>query len=145
MTSTSPTGEPAAPEHVGLALRSLASGIGAGTGVTALVLALTRGIQASSPAPAVPSTSGLVANLVLTGWLGGAALAAAVAWTLLRPIRSSYRRGAFAMVAGFATLATALITMPLDALFGRWGLLGLAGAGLAFAALLGRSAWRQGQ
>lgn len=135
MTTTSPTGEPAAPEHVGLALRSVASGVFGGMGLTALVLFLVRRIQAGQPAPAEPTTAGLVPNLILLGWVGGAILAAIIAWSLMQPIGSAYRRGGFAMVAAFATMVVALVTMPADAAFGPAGLLGL--GGLAIAAALG--------
>lgn len=140
---TSITGEPAAPEHVGVALRAVTAGVFAGTGVTATALYFARGLQASRPAPAVPVTTGLVPNLILTGWLGGAALAALCAWLLMRPIQSSYRRGAFAMVASFATLVLALVTMPADALFGRGGLLAITIVGLAGGLLLGRRALKR--
>jgi hypothetical protein len=140
---TSITGEPAAPEHVGVALRAITAAIFVGGGVTATALYVVRGLQAGSPAPAAPVTTGLVPNLILTGWLGGAALAALCAWLLMRPIQSSYRRGAFAMVAAFAALVLALVTMPADALFGRGGLLSISLVGLAGGLLLARRAWRR--
>jgi len=137
---TSITGEPAAPEHVGVALRAIAAAVFVGGGATAAVLYFVRGLQVGAPAPAVPVTTGLIPNLILTGWLGGAALAALCAWLLMRPIQSSYRRGAFAMVAGFTTLVLALVTMPADALFGRAGLLAISIVGLAGGLLLARRA-----
>jgi hypothetical protein len=57
----------------------------------------------------------------------------------MSPIASAYRRGAFAMVAGLATLLAAMITAPVDQVLGRWGLLGLgAAAGLLFLFLFHR-------
>jgi len=142
MTSTSPTGEPAAPGHVGLALRAVTAGVCAGIGATALALYVVRGLQAQAPPPTTPVTTGLIPNLILTGWLGGACIAAGLAWSVMAPIASSYRRGGFAMVAAFAALALALITMPADAMFGRTGLLTIGIGGLAGGAALG---WRTGR
>jgi hypothetical protein len=139
MMIPSPTGEPAAPDHVGLALKAVTGGVFAGVGATALALYVVRGLQAQTPAPATPATTGLVPNLILTGWLGGACLAALLAWLVMAPIASSYRRGGFAMVAAFATLALALVTMPADALFGRSGLFAIGVGGLASGAAL---AWQ---
>ncbi|MDH4130958.1 MAG: hypothetical protein OEW17_01720 [Gemmatimonadota bacterium] len=139
MTNVSPTGEPAAPDHVGLALRAIAAGVLAGVGATALALFVVRGLQAQAPVPSTPVTTGLIPNLILAGWLGGACIAALLAGWVMKPIASSYRRGGFAMVAAFAALALALVTMPADAMFGRSGLLTLGAAGLAGGAAL---AWR---
>jgi hypothetical protein len=123
----SPTGEPAAPEHVGLALRALTAGALAGLGTVSAVMWLVRTLQLSGAAPLAPGPSDMIANLVLLGWLGGALFGAAVAWGVMAPIASTYRRGGFAMVAGFGTLLLAFVTAPVDSLFGRWGLLGLTG------------------
>lgn len=123
----SPTGEPAAPEHIGLALRALAAGSLAGVGAVSTVMWLVRTLQLSGAAPLAPRPSDMIANLVLLGWLGGALFGAGLAWGLMAPIASAYRRGGFAMVAGFGTLLLAFITAPVDSLFGRWGLLGLTG------------------
>jgi len=145
MTITSPTGEPAAPDHVGLAFSAIAAGVLAGTGATAMALFLVRGLQAGATVPTRPVTTGLIPNLILTGWLGGACIAALMAWAVMAPIASSYRRGGFAMVAAFATLALALITMPADALFGRTGLLTIGMSGLAGGAVLAWRAWQRYQ
>ena len=123
----SPTGEPAAPEQVGLALRALAAGALAGLGAVSTVMWLVRTLQVSGAAPLAPGPSDMIANLVLLGWLGGALFGAAVSWSIMAPIASTYRRGGFAMVAGFGTLLLAFVTAPVDSLFGRCGLLGLTG------------------
>jgi len=136
----SPTGEPAAPDQVGLALRALAAGVFAGLAVVAAAMWLVRTLQVSGAAPLAPRPSDPIANLVLFAPLGGAILGAAVAWALMAPITSAYRRGAFAMVAGFGTLLLALVTAPVDSLLGRWGLLGLTAASVLFALILARRA-----
>ena len=136
---TSPTGEPAAPEQVGLALRAIAAGALAGLGVVSATMWLLRTLQAAGAAPLAPRPSDTFASLVLLGWLGGALLGAAAAWGLMAPIASAYRRGGFAMVTGFGTVLLALVTAPVDGFFGRWGLLALSGiAALLFLFLLRR-------
>ena len=134
-----PTGEPAAPEHVGLAIRAVGTGILAGLSTISAVMWLVRTLQVTGRVPAAPGPSDSIANLILFGWIGSGFLSALTAWGLMSPIASAYRRGAFAMVAGLAMLLVAMITAPVDQLLGRWGLLGLAAAaGLLFLFLLRR-------
>lgn len=121
----SPTGEPAAPDHVGLAFRAIAAGTLAGVAFVAAMMWTYRALQASGSAPPAPTAHDPIVNLVLFGWLGGAAAGALAAWLVMRPIASAYRRGGLAMVAGFATLLVSFVTAPVDSLFGRWGLVGL--------------------
>jgi hypothetical protein len=141
----SPTGEPAAPEHVGLAFRAMAAGALSGLGAVSTVMWLVRTLQISGAAPLAPHPSDMIANVVLFGWLGGALLGALIAWGIMAPIPSAYRRGGFAMVAGFGTLLLSFVTAPIDSLFGRWGLLGVpAVAALFVLALLRRLEHRTG-
>lgn len=129
----SPTGEPAAPEHVGLAFRAVGVGIMAGLAMVSAVMWLVRTLQVAGRAPTAPSPSDSITNLILFGWLGSGFLSGLTAWGLMFPIASAYRRGGFAMVAGMAALLFAMITGPVDALLGRGGLLGLAtAAGILF-------------
>lgn len=138
-SSTAPptaiTGEPAHPEHVGVALRAIAAGAASGVGAVALVMWLVRTLQLSGRAPLAPTPGDDIATLILLGWTGGALLAGFAAFALMAPLRSGYRRGGFAMVAGFATLLLSFVTAPVDSLLGRWGLLGL--TALSGALLLG--------
>lgn len=136
---TSITGEPVDPDHLGLALRSVAAGTMAGLGLVSAVLWLVRTLQTTGVAPQDPGPADLVANLVLLGWFGGAAAGGVAAWTLMAPIPSTYRRGGLAMVAGFGTLLLALVTAPVDKLLGPAGLLGLVAlAALAFMVIVRR-------
>ena len=80
--------------------------------------------------------------LLFGGTLAGVLAAAAMAWWLLRPIASAYRRGALAMVCGFATVILMLVCIPVHQLFGRAGLLGLAALSLLTATILARRARR---
>jgi hypothetical protein len=138
----SATGEPTAPDHLGLAVRALLTGVAAGVGAVSAVMWLIRTLQLSGTAPLAPRPSDTVANLVLLGWLGGAVLGAVAAWGMMTPIASDYRRGGLAMVAGFGTLLLAFLTAPVDSLFGRWGLLGLTGLSALLCLLLLRRARR---
>jgi hypothetical protein len=141
---TSVTGEPVVPGGLGLALRAVAGGTIAGLGMVTAVLWLFRTLQITGTAPQAPGPGDPVANLVLFGWLGGAGLGALVAWTLMAPIPSAYRRGGLAMVAGFGTLVLSLVTAPVDSLLGRSGLLGLALLTLVlFVVIIRRRASRQ--
>jgi hypothetical protein len=63
--------------------------------------------------------------LLFGGTVAGVLVAAAVAWWLLQPIQSTYRRGGLSMVAGFATAVAMLICIPIHQVLGRAGLGGL--------------------
>ncbi len=67
---TSITGEPVDPEHLGLALRSVAAGSMAGLGLVSAALWLVRTLQATGAAPREPGPTDFVANLILFGWIG---------------------------------------------------------------------------
>jgi hypothetical protein len=121
----SATGEPVTPDNLGLAVRSMLAGIAVGVAVVSAAMWLIRTLQVSGAAPLAPRPSDTIANLVLLGWLGGAAVGAAAAWGLMAAIASDYRRGGLAMVAGFGTLLLAFLTAPVDSLLGRWGLVSL--------------------
>jgi hypothetical protein len=82
--------------------------------------------------------------LLFGGTLGGILAAAGIAWWLLRPIESTYRRGGLAMVCGFATVLLMLICIPVHQFLGRSGLFALMAICTAAAALLARRARRVG-
>lgn len=125
--------------QLALALRALAFGVLFGTAVIAMVLWLVRTLQLQSPPTTSPQTGGPQAMILLIGTLVGVLAGGAATWSLLRPVQSLYRRGAFSLVAGFASLVAALIAMPLDRAFGRMGLLALAGAAVLGCLWLGRA------
>jgi hypothetical protein len=119
-------------DPVPLVATALGAGLSAGT---ALVGATVAGIAALRPAggtgePAV----GLPLALLLAGTVGGLLLAGVVAWRLLGPLTSTYRRGGLSLVAAFATVVVMQIYRPLDAAFGIPAL-------LAAATLAGIVAW----
>ena len=76
------------------------------------------------------------------GTVAGVVTAAGVAWWLLGPIISTYRRGGLSMVSGFATVLLMLICIPIHQLLGRTGLIALAFVCLVTGLLLGRQAKR---
>jgi len=123
---TSPTGEPAAPHHVGIALRAVLFGTLMGAGLVALAMWGVRSLQDGQPQRAIPGDAVFALGVGGTG--GGLLLAVLVAWSLMRPLTSAYRRGGFAVSAGFATFVAMLPTMAVDRYLGRWGLLFFAGA-----------------
>jgi hypothetical protein len=65
-----------------------------------------------------------------------------VAWRLLRPLQSTYRRGGLALVSAFATVILMQIYRPLDAAFGVPALLVAAVFAGALSLLLARRARR---
>jgi hypothetical protein len=80
--------------------------------------------------------------LLFGGTLAGILAAAGMAWWLLGPIESTYRRGGLAMVCGFATVLLMLICIPVHQLLGRGGLFGFMAMCMVAAALLARRARR---
>jgi len=82
--------------------------------------------------------------LIIAGTLAGILAAAGAAWWLLAPIQSTYRRGALAMVCGFATVLLMLVCIPMHQLLGRLGLFALLGLSLLASAVLGVRARRLG-
>jgi hypothetical protein len=135
---TSVSGEPAAPEHVGIAMRAMLFGTLAGTGLISLSMWGKRTLELNGVGAAGPVSGGPVFALVLGGTLGGFLLAIGLAWSLMRPLRNPYRRGGLAIVAGFATVVVMLLTVVVDQLAGRWGLLAFAAACAVACLLLAR-------
>lgn len=80
--------------------------------------------------------------LIAGGTIAGLVLAGFVAWRLLEPIASTYRRGGLAMVAAFATVVLMLICTGVFQLFGRAGLLSLLSFSAVTSALLAFQARR---
>ncbi len=133
--------EDASGDLVVLAIRSVALGILFGTAVVALTLWGVRTLQLSSP-PEPPQLGSAPGMLLVAGTFGGLLAGGTVAWSLMAPIGSLYRRGALSMVSGFGTLVVSLLTIPLDRSLGRAGLLLLAFACAAGCLWLGLRARR---
>jgi hypothetical protein len=120
-------------DPVSLAATALGAGLSAGL---ALVGATVAALDAVRPPPGTADPAlGAPLYLLLAGTLGGLVLAGVVAWRLLAPLDSTYRRGGLALVSAFATVPIMQLYQPLDAAFGTPAL-------LAAAALAAGAAWR---
>jgi hypothetical protein len=123
-----------------LAATSVVAGLTAGL---ALVGATVAALDAVRPPPGTAEPAlGIAFYLLVTGTLGSLVLAGVVAWRLLAPLDSTYRRGGLALVSAFATVPTMLLYQPLDAAFGMPGLLAAAALAAGAAWLLCRRARR---
>jgi hypothetical protein len=106
----------------------------------AVVTATTLAIDALRPAPGVAPDLNAPFHLLLWGTFAGIALAGVVAWRLLSPLGSAYRRGGLALVSAFATVLAMLVCIPVNQTLGHPGLGGLIGLSLAASVLLARRA-----
>jgi hypothetical protein len=97
-----------------------------------------RILQARSAAAPSVDLAAPPAVVLLVGTLVASAVAGLATWRLTAPIRSAYRQGMLAAVSAFGTLLCSMIAVPIDHLFGRLGLLGLALAAFLGAVWLGR-------
>jgi hypothetical protein len=114
----------------------LAMGSGMVVGVAAVSL-IVLGVDYLRPmAPAANAASGPAFYLLMFGTMFGLVLAGVVAWWLLAPVLSVYRRGGLSLVTAMATVLPMLLCMAANQLGGRAGLVGLALAALLVAALL---------
>lgn len=111
-----------------------------GGGVSAGLVVITATVLAvDALRPPDPAGRTSLLYLLSGGTLAGVLLAAAIAWRLLEPVQSTYRRGGLAMVAGFATAVLMLICIPVHQLLGRAGLAAL----LVFCTSVTILSWRR--
>jgi hypothetical protein len=129
--------EPESDGLVSLALRSVLMAVLLGTAAMAMVLWSVGRVVAAAPSPA-PDPNGLAFNLLLAGWIMAPALTGVLAWQLLRPVDSAFRRGGLSLVAAFSTVVLSFLAAPLHYRFGQAGLLALAAAAAILALLLSR-------
>lgn len=135
---TSISGEPAAPHHVGIAIRAIGFSAMLGGAAGTLLLWGVRTLQGLQPAAPGPSTSLPVFSLLVGALLGAPGLASLTTWMLTRPLHSPWRRGGFAAVSGGAGLLIILAAALVDNLGGRMGLLVYAGVCVLTCLLLSR-------
>jgi len=127
-------------DPLSLAAAALGAGLSAGL---ALVGATVAALDAVRPPPGTADPAlGAPLYLLAAGTLGGVVLAGVVAWRLLAPLDSTYRRGGLALVSAFATVPVMLLYQPLDAAFGTPALLAAAALAAGAAWLLSRLARR---
>jgi hypothetical protein len=125
-------------DPVRLALLAMGSAVAFGL---AVVSATVFGVDLLRPA--APSTAlGAPLYLLFFGTLAGVLLSGIVAWRLLSPILSTYRRGGLSVVSGLTTVLAMLLCIPVHQLAGRRGLAALGGLALLVSLFLARGARR---
>ncbi|HET6578668.1 MAG TPA: hypothetical protein VFG66_10105 [Gemmatimonadales bacterium] len=125
---------------VSFAMSAMGSAVAFGL---AIVSATVLGVDVLRPAtlPADPAV-GSPFYLLVFGTIAGLLLAGVVAWHLLAPILSIYRRGGLSVVSAFATVLAMLLCIPVHQLAGRTGLGALIALALLVSLLLARRARR---
>ena len=130
-------------DPIRLTLLAMGSAVAFGLAVvTATVLgvdSLRLPVMSGAAAPQL----GAPLYLLFFGTLAGLVLAGVVAWRLLSPVLSMYRRGGLSIVSGFATVLAMLLCIPVHQVAGRAGLAALGALALAVSALLARGARRE--
>jgi hypothetical protein len=119
-------------------------GSGMAFGLAAVSLTVLGVDYLRPPTPPPDVASGPAFYLLMFGTLLGLVLAGAVAWRLLAPVISTYRRGGLSLVTAMATVLPMLLCMAANQLAGRPGLVGLAVAALLIAVVLASLARRAG-
>ena len=123
-------------------LAFVVSGVGAGASAgLAIISGIVLGVDSLRSGSQAPQLDASFYLLVL-GTLAGIVAAAFLAWRLLAPVGSAYRRGALSIVCSFATVLLMLVCIPVHQLLGRIGLLCLIVISSLAAALLGHHAKR---
>lgn len=127
-------------DPVSLAATALGAGLSAGLALVGLTVAA---LDAVRPSRVTADTAlGTPLLLLVAGTLGGLVLAGVIAWRLLAPLDSTYRRGGLALVSAFATVPMMQLYRPLDAAFGTPALVAVAALAAGAAWLLCRHARR---
>jgi hypothetical protein len=129
-------------DPIRLALLAMGSGMAFGLAVVSLTVLGVDLVRPATPPPGL--ASGPAFYFLLFGTIAGLILAGVVAWRLLAPILSTYRRGGISVVTAFATVLPMLLCMVANQLAGRIGLVALAGIALLAALALGARARRVG-
>jgi hypothetical protein len=128
-------------DPLGLAAAAVGSAVALGL---AVVTATTLAVDAVRPPPGGAPDLNAPFHLLLWGTFAGIALAGVVAWRLLAPLGSAYRRGGLALVSAFATVVAMLICIPVNQTLGRPGLAALIALALIVSTLLARRALAAG-
>jgi hypothetical protein len=129
-------------DPVRLALLAMGSGMAVGLAVVSLTVLGVDLVRPATPPPDI--ATGPAFYLLTFGTLFGLLLAGAVAWWLLAPVLSVYRRGGISLVTALATVLPMLLCMAANQLAGRAGLGALALAALLLAGVLADRARRAG-
>jgi hypothetical protein len=121
---------------VRLVVLAMGSAVAFGVAIVSATVLGVDLLRSESPAPA----PGLGAPLYLLffGTMAGVVVAGLVAWWLLHPILSVYRRGGLSVVSGLTTVLAMLLCIPAHQLAGRAGLGALGVGALLLSLLLAR-------
>jgi hypothetical protein len=126
-------------DPIRLALRAMGAGVAFGV---AVISATALGVDLlKRPASHTPDL-GAPLYLLFFGTLAGLVLAGVVAWRLLSPVHSTYRRGGLSVVSALATVLPMWLCAAANQMAGRAGLAGLGVGALALSLLLARGARR---
>ena len=117
-----------------LALLAMGSGMAFGLAAVSLTVLGVDYLRPATPPPDL--ASGPAFYLLMLGTLSGPVLAGAVAWWLLAPVLSIYRRGGLSLVTAMGTVLPMQLCRTANQLAGRTGLVGLALAALLIAGVL---------
>ena len=112
-------------DRVGLAFLAMAISVSIGIGLISVVLWVVSTLLADMPASDTPIIDGAPFYVLVGGTMLGVGIAGLITWTLLAPVRSTYRRGGLSLVSSFTTAVGMLVAMPVNQLAGRAGLVGL--------------------
>jgi hypothetical protein len=126
-------------DPIRLVLAAMGSGMAFGLAVAS---ATVIGVDLLRDPATAGSNLGAPLYLLFFGTLAALAAAGVVAWRLLAPVVSTYRRGGLSLVSAFATVLAMLVCIPAHQLAGRAGLAGLGACGLAVSWALARRARR---
>jgi len=110
----------------GLVFGGIAFGLVLGLALQAMVGFAVRTAQTTAPPAGGLDLNSLPARILLVGTAVAALAAAMATWRVVSPLRHPWRQGMVAILAGFGSFALAVVTQPVDRLFGRPGLIGLA-------------------
>jgi len=127
-------------DPVRLAVLAMGSAVAFGLAVVSAAVLLVDLLRPAAPS-GVPEL-GAAFYLLFFGTIAGLVVAGVVAWRLLAPVVSIYRRGGLSVVSGLATVLAMLLCIPANQLAGRAGLAALGALALLLSLLLARRARR---
>ena len=125
-----------------LVMVAMGSGVAFGLAIVSATVLGVDLLRPESPSP-TPEV-GAPLYLLFFGTMAGVVLAGVVAWRLLDPILSIYRRGGLSFVSALATVLPMLLCIPVHQVAGRAGLAGLGGLAALGSLLLARLARVEG-